>query len=98
MCIRDSNCFLRSRQAVRNIVSLIFTCASATIASSVAAGAHTLPAVIVAEHRQLAAACKPVATSITTVAADESTAPAAQRTLPTAIDTAPAVVARGSQS
>ena len=60
---------------------------------------HTLPAVIVAEHRQLAAACKPVAiaTSITTVAADEPAALPTQRTLPIAIDK-PAVVARDSQT
>jgi hypothetical protein len=56
---------------------------------------RTSTAVIVVERRQLAAACKPVATSITAIAADEPAALAAQRTLPTVIDTALAVAASG---
>ena len=74
-----------------------FTCASAAIASSVAADERTSTAVIVVERRQLAAACKPVATSITTIAADEPATLAAQHTLPIVIGTELAVVACGSQ-
>ena len=76
--------------------AILLTCASAAIASFIATDARTSTAVIVVERRQLAAACKPVATSITTTAADEPAALAVQHTLPTVIGTAFAVAKSGS--
>ena len=56
---------------------------------------HTFAAVIVVERKQLAAACKPVATSITAIAADEPAALVVQHTLPIVTDTALAVIRSG---